>query len=83
MMNAEIVQAKYWRMQMVGYLKTKIIDTKDRDAIVKAIEAIKMPLSLAVGGATVDELKEKFIKKVIHAVASAVGSDKYEHLISK
>ena len=83
MMNAEIVQAKYWRMQMVGYLKTKIIDTKDRDPIVKAIEAIKMPLSLAVGGATVDELKEKFIKKVIHAVASAVGSDKYEHLISK
>lgn len=42
-----------------------------------------MPLSLALGGVTADELKEMFIKKVIHAVASAVGSNKYEHLISK
>lgn len=82
-MNAEIAQARIWRIQMVGYLKTKIIDAKDRDAIVKAIEAIKMPLSLALGGVTADELKEKFINKVVHAVASAVGSDKYEHLIRK
>ena len=82
-MNAEIAQARIWRIQMVGYLKTKIIDAKDRDAIVKAIEAIKMPLSLALGGVTTDELKEKFINKVVHAVASAVGSDKYEHLIRR
>ncbi len=82
-MNAEIAQANIWRIQMTGYLKTKIIDAKDRDAIVKAIEAIKMPLSLALGGVTADELKEKFINKVVHAVASAVGSDKYEHLIKK
>lgn len=83
MTNAEIAQARYWRMQMVGYLKTKILNTKDRDAVIKAIEAIKMPLSLALGGVTTDELKEKFINKVVHAVASAVGSDKYEHLIRK
>ena len=78
-MNAEIAQANIWRIQMTGYLKTKILNTKDREAVIKAIEAIKMPLSLALGGVTADELKEKFINKVIHAVASAVGSDKYEH----
>ena len=82
-MNAEIAQANIWRIQMTGYLKTKILNTKDREAVIKAIEAIKMPLSLALGGVTADELKEKFINKVIHAVASAVGSDKYEHLIKK
>lgn len=82
-MNAEIAQANIWRIQMTGYLKTKILNTKDREAVIKAIEAIKMPLSLALGGVTADELKEKFINKVIHAVASAVGSDKYEHLIRK
>lgn len=82
-MNAEIAQARIWRMQTIMYLKTKILNTKDRDAVVKAIEAIKMPLSLALGGVTADELKEKFINKVVHAVASAVGSDKYEHLIKK
>lgn len=82
-METEIVQARYWRMQTINYLRTKIIDAKDREAVVKAIEAIKMPLSLAVGGVTADELKEKFIKKVIYVVASAVGSDKYEHLIRK
>ena len=83
MTNAEIAQARIWRIQMVGYLKTKIIDAKDREAVVKAIEAIKMPLSLALGGVTADELKEKFINKVVHAVASVVGSDKYEHLIRR
>ena len=82
-MNAEIAQANIWRIQMTGYLKTKILNTKDREAVIKAIEAIKMPLSLALGGVTADELKEKFINKVVHAVASAVGSDKYEHLIKK
>ncbi len=82
-MNAEIAQANIWRIQMTGYLKTKILNTKDREAVIKAIEAIKMPLSLALGGVTADELKEKFINKVVHAVASAVGSDKYEHLIRK
>lgn len=83
MTSTEIAQARIWRMQTIMYLKTKILNTKDRDAIVKAIEAIKMPLSLALGGVTADELKEKFINKVVHAVASAVGSDKYEHLIRK
>lgn len=82
-METEIAQARYWRMQTINYLKTKILNTKDREAVIKAIEAIKMPLSLAVGGVTADELKEKFIKKVVNAVASAVGSDKYEHLIRK
>ena len=82
-METEIAQARYWRMQTIMYLKRKILNTKDREAIVKAIEAIKMPLSLALGGVTADELKEKFINKVVHAVASAVGSDKYEHLIRK
>ena len=82
-MNAEIAQANIWRIQMTGYLKTKILNTKDREAVIKAIEAIKMPLSLALGGVTADELKEKFINKVVHAVASAVGSDKYEHLIRR
>lgn len=83
MTNTEIAQAHIWRMQTIMYLKTKILNTKDREAVIKAIEAIKMPLSLALGGVTTDELKEKFINKVVHAVASAVGSDKYEHLIRK
>ncbi len=82
-METEIAQARYWRMQTINYLKTKILNTKDREAVIKAIEAIKMPLSLAAGGVTADELKGKFIKKVVNAVASAVGSDKYEHLIRR
>ncbi len=82
-METEIAQARYWRMQTIMYLKRKILNTKDREAIVKAIEAIKMPLSLVLGGVTADELKEKFINKVVHAVASVVGSDKYEHLIRR
>lgn len=83
MTNAEIAQAHIWRMQTIMYLKRKILNTKDREAVIKAIEAIKMPLSLALGGVTADELKRKFINKVVHAVTSAVGSDKYEHLIRK
>lgn len=43
MTNAEIAQAHIWRMQTIMCLKRKILNTKDREAVIKAIEAIKCP----------------------------------------
>ncbi len=81
MSNTEIMQIKGWRARACAFIKIKIINSQDRILALQAVEKIKMPLHLAMGS-TPDELKNKFIKKVISAVTTALNTDKYSTVIA-
>ena len=81
MSNAEVLQAKGWRARASAFIKSKIINNQHSILALQAIDKIKMPLHLAMGS-TPDELKNKFIKKVISAVTTALNTDKYSTVIA-
>lgn len=81
MSNTEILQAKCWRARASAFIKSKIINNQDRILALQAVDKVRMPLHLAMGS-TPDELKNKFINKVVSAVATALDTDKYSTVIA-
>lgn len=81
MSNAEILQAKGWRARASAFIKSKIINNQDRILALQAVDKVRMPLHLAMGSSP-DELKNKFIKKVVNVVATALDTDKYNTVIA-
>ncbi len=79
--NTEMLQANGWRARAKAYIKMKIINSKDRVNVLKAVDGVKMPLYLARGGVTQEVLKDIFIKKVASAVAHALDTEKYSTII--